>query len=146
MQPFFQQGDEQVNGEGTPDLGAHRVGAGAVKCFDAQRLLEPFEKQFDLPATAIQLGDGQSRVSGEFADAAVAVVAGDTLVELVFGEEVQQLGEDGATFVHKVKNRQPTVAHPRGVVAELKSKKDQTVKKRRFYRAEIAVRKILTGQ
>jgi hypothetical protein len=44
-------------------------------------------------------------VGGEFADAAVAVVTGDTLVELVFGEEVQELGEDGATFV-------PTVEKP----------------------------------
>ena len=32
-------------------------------------------------------------------------VTGDTLVELVFGEAVHDLGEDGATFVHKVKNR-----------------------------------------
>ena len=29
------------------------------------------------------------------------MVTGDTLVELVFGEEVEELGEDGATFVHK---------------------------------------------
>jgi hypothetical protein len=34
------------------------------------------------------------------------VVTGDTLVELVLGQEVEELGEDGATFVHKVKNRQ----------------------------------------
>jgi hypothetical protein len=74
------------------------------------------------------------------------VVTGDTLVELVFGEEVEELGEDGATFVHKVKNRQPAVEHPRGVVAELKSKNDRTTKKRRFYRAESVVIKTLTGQ
>jgi hypothetical protein len=51
------------------------------------------------------LGESQHKklfISGEFADAAVAVVTGDTLVELVFGEEVEELGEDGATFVHKV--------------------------------------------
>jgi hypothetical protein len=74
------------------------------------------------------------------------VVTGDTLVELVFGEEVEELGEDGATFVHKVENRQLAVEHPRKVVAKLKSKKDQTARKCRFYRAEIAVMKILTGQ
>jgi hypothetical protein len=48
-----------------------------------------------------QLGEGQDEevfVSGEFADAKVAVVTGDTLVEFVFGEEVEELGEDGATF------------------------------------------------
>jgi len=42
-------------------------------------------------------------VGGQLADAEVAVVAGDTLVKLVFGEEVEELGEDGATFVYKVK-------------------------------------------
>ena len=55
-----------------------------------------------------QLGEGQHEelfVSGEFADAEVAVITGDTLVELVFGEVVEELGEDGATFVHKVENR-----------------------------------------
>jgi len=46
---------------------------------------------------------GELFVGGQLADAEVAAVTGDTLVELVFGEEVQELGEDGATFVHKVK-------------------------------------------
>ena len=85
-------------------------------------------------------------IGGQFADAEVAVITGDTLVELVFGEEVEELGEDGATFVHKVENRQLAVEHPRKVVAKLKSKKDQTERKCRFYRAEIAVMKILIGQ
>jgi hypothetical protein len=61
MQTFFQNGDEQVNGDGAPDLGAHGVRAGAIKGFDAQMLLEPFEEQFDLPAAMIELDDGQSR-------------------------------------------------------------------------------------
>jgi hypothetical protein len=39
------------------------------------------------------------------------------------------LSEDGATFVHKVKSRQLAVEHHRGVVAELKSKKNRTTKK-----------------
>jgi hypothetical protein len=55
-----------------------------------------------------QLGKRQHKelfIGGEFADAAVAVVTGDTLVELVLGQEVEELGEDGATFVHKVENR-----------------------------------------
>ena len=47
---LFQEGDEQINGDGTPDRGAHGVGAGAVKGFAAQLLLDPFEEQFDLPA------------------------------------------------------------------------------------------------
>ena len=53
MQTFFQQSHEQVNSDGAPDLEAHRVGAGAVKGFDPQMLLEPFEEQFDLPAALI---------------------------------------------------------------------------------------------
>jgi hypothetical protein len=61
MQTLFQDGDEQINGDGAPDLGAHRVGAGAIKGFDAQMLLDPFEELFDLPAAPIQLGDGQRR-------------------------------------------------------------------------------------
>jgi hypothetical protein len=56
------------------------------------------------------------------------------------------LGEDGATFVHKVKNRRNAGSHPQGIVAKLKSKNDRTAGICRFYRAEIAVMKILTGQ
>ena len=59
MQAFFQNGDEQINGDGAPDLGAYRVGTGAIKGFDAQMLLDPFEEQFDLPAAPIELRDGQ---------------------------------------------------------------------------------------
>jgi hypothetical protein len=50
----------------------------------------------------------------------------DALVELVFGQEVEELGEDGATFVHKVENRRNAGSHPQGIVAELKSKNDRT--------------------
>ena len=85
-------------------------------------------------------------VGGQFRVAEVAVVTGDTFVELVLGQEVEELGEDGATFVHKVENRQLAVKHPRKVVAELKSKKVRTAIERRFYRNEIAVRKNLTGR
>jgi hypothetical protein len=67
------------------------------------------------------------------------VVTGDTLVEFVFGQEVEELGEDGATFVHKVENRRLAVEHPRGVVAELKSKNDRTAVLSSFYNGKIAV-------
>ena len=112
---------------------------------------ESGEPGFDVPQTFApgQLGKRQHKelfVSGQFADAEVAVVTGDTLVELVFGKEVQELGEDGATFVHKVENRRLAVEHPREAVAELKSKNDRTTRKCRFYQAETVVRKTLTGQ
>ncbi len=80
-------------------------------------------------------------VGGEFADAAVAVVTGDTLVEFVFGEEVEELGEDGATFVHRVENRRNAGNPPQGIVAELKSKNDRTAVLSSFYNGETAVSK-----
>jgi hypothetical protein len=45
-----------------------------------------------------------------------------------------------------VENRWIAVNHPRKAVAELKSKKGRTAMGRRFYRADVAVRKNLTGQ
>ena len=68
MQTFLQDGDEQINGDGTPDLGAHGVLARTVEGFDAQMLFDPFEEQFDLPAATIQLGDcqgGRGEVVGQ---------------------------------------------------------------------------------
>jgi len=44
-------------------------------------------------------------------DAEVATVTCDTLVELVFGQIVQKLGENGASFIHKVKTRWLAVKH-----------------------------------
>jgi hypothetical protein len=69
------------------------------------------------------------------------VVTSDTLVELVFGEEVEELGKDGATFVHKVKNRRNAGCHPQGIVAELKSKNDRTAVLSSFYNGETTVSK-----
>jgi hypothetical protein len=70
---------------------------------------------------------------------------GDTLVELVFGQEVQELGEDGATFVHKLENRQTPVIHPQRIVVKLKSKKAMIAKTRPFYMGKIAASQNLTG-
>ena len=40
----MQNGDDQVNGEGAPNFGAHDGGVDAVKRFDAEMLLEPLEE------------------------------------------------------------------------------------------------------
>jgi hypothetical protein len=48
-----EQGDQ-----GGPDLYLQGVGAGAHEGFDAQVLLQRFEEQLDLPALAIDGGDG----------------------------------------------------------------------------------------
>ena len=59
METLFDDGDEHVNRDGNPDLGFDRVLGGAEKHFDTKMLLDPFEKQLDLPAAAIQFGDGE---------------------------------------------------------------------------------------
>ena len=118
---FFVGVGQRAAGSGLPDAGVIEFGAeGRQTGFDVAQTFSPRE-----------LGERQHEklfVGGQFADAEVAVVTGDTLVELVFGEAVEELGEDGATFVHKVKNRRNAGNHPQGVVAELKSKNDQTAK------------------
>ncbi len=48
MQTFLQNDEEQIDGDGAPDLCAHSVGARAVEGFDAQVLFDPFEEQFEL--------------------------------------------------------------------------------------------------
>jgi len=47
-------GDEQVQADGSPDLGLDRVRRGAEKRLDAQMLLDLFEEQFHLPALAVE--------------------------------------------------------------------------------------------
>src|SRR5690349_362196 len=61
MQPFFEDGYQKVNRDGDPYLSPHGIKAGSVESFDAQVLFDPFEKQLDLPTTAIELSDNQSR-------------------------------------------------------------------------------------
>ena len=55
--------DEHVNADRDPDLRLHHVRTVAIKAFDPQVLFDPFEEQFHLPTTPIQVGDGQG---GEF--------------------------------------------------------------------------------
>ena len=132
--PLFVGIGQRVAGGGLADAGVIEFRAeGRQTGFDVAQTFAPG-----------QLGERQHEelfVSGQLADAEVAVVTGDTLVELVFGQEVEELGEDGATFVHKVKNRRNAGNHPQGIVAELKSKNDQTAVLSSFYNGEIAVSK-----
>ena len=71
MKFFFDNGDQHVSGDGAPDLRLHRILARAQKTLDAQMLLDPFEEQFDLPATLVQSSNGQGwqrRVSDQQQD------------------------------------------------------------------------------
>ena len=91
---FFVGIGQRAAGDGLADAGVIELWAeGRQTGFDVAQTFTPS-----------QLCEGQHKelfVSGQFANAKVAVVTGDTLVELVFGEEVEELGEDGATFVHR---------------------------------------------
>jgi hypothetical protein len=132
-------------------VGQCAAGGGLADAGVVEFRAEGSQAGFDFAQTFApsQLSESQHEklfISREFADAAVAVITSDTLVEFVFGQEVEELGEDGATFVHKVANRRNAGNHPQGMIAELKSKKDKTAKTRRFYKVGIAVSENLTGQ
>ena len=55
MQAFFGNRDQHVSADCNPDLRLDRVLVGAIKRLDAQMLLDPFEKQLDLPALAVKI-------------------------------------------------------------------------------------------
>src|SRR5689334_25080224 len=61
MQSFFENGNQKVHRNSGPDLDPYRVLGSAVEGLDSQMLVDPFEKQFDLPTTAIELSNGQCR-------------------------------------------------------------------------------------
>lgn len=54
-------GHQQVHAQRDPQLGLDRVGRVAEKHLDPQVLLDPFEKQFHLPATVIEFADRAGR-------------------------------------------------------------------------------------
>jgi hypothetical protein len=65
---LFQDGDEQVSAERSPNLDKHSVLGGADEGTNPEMSLDPFEKQFDLPAGAVNLAHlngGQAKVIGE---------------------------------------------------------------------------------
>src|ERR1019366_4313319 len=58
-EPLFDNGDQDIDGDSDPHLGAHGVFGRAIEGFDTQMLLDPFEEQFDLPTAAVELSDRQ---------------------------------------------------------------------------------------
>src|SRR5690606_7209287 len=60
-QPLADDGHQEIDRHGYPDLAFHSVFRGAVEAFDPQMLLDPFEEQFHLPALLVELGDGCCR-------------------------------------------------------------------------------------
>ena len=59
LQLLLRYRHQHVNTNGNPNLGFHRVVAGAVKVFDPQVLLDPFEEQLDFPTGLLEQGEGQ---------------------------------------------------------------------------------------
>jgi hypothetical protein len=55
---LFENGDEEINGNGDPDLSLDGIVRIAKERLNMQILLNPLEKQFDLPTLFIKLGDG----------------------------------------------------------------------------------------
>ena len=51
---------EQIGNQGGPDLDEHGILGGAVKGLDFQTLLDPLEKEFDLPVAAVEFGHLES--------------------------------------------------------------------------------------
>jgi len=80
MQAFLGNGDQHVSADRDPDLRLDRVLVGAIKRLDAQVLLDPFEKQLDLPALSIQVRYQlrfECEVVGQERDAFATVVLED---------------------------------------------------------------------
>ena len=59
LQFLLDDGNEYVNADGDPDLRPYGAGRRAIKGFDSQMLFDPFEKQFDSPATLVELRNRQ---------------------------------------------------------------------------------------
>jgi hypothetical protein len=54
---FFDDGDQNISGNGAPDLSLDGVLAGGQEPLDPQVLLDPFEEQFNLPAVLVELSN-----------------------------------------------------------------------------------------
>ncbi len=60
-QTRLDDGHQDVDTDGDPDLGFPGVGRRPVERFDAQVLFDPFEEELHLPPGLVQLRDGEGR-------------------------------------------------------------------------------------
>ena len=56
---FADDGNQDINADGNPDLGLDCVFGVAIETFDVEVLFDPFEEEFDSPAGTIELSDGK---------------------------------------------------------------------------------------
>jgi hypothetical protein len=61
VEALLDDGDQDIDGDGDPDLGLDGVLGGSEEALDAQVLLDPFEEQLDLPAAFVEPCNGQCR-------------------------------------------------------------------------------------
>src|SRR5262245_31118085 len=87
-------------------IGQRAAGGGLAYAAVIELGAQGVQTRFDVPQALApgQLSkghDGELFVAGELARAEIAAVALHTFVEFVLGDVVQQLGKNGAAFVHK---------------------------------------------
>ena len=61
LEALLDNGDEDVDRDGDPDLGFHRVFGCPEELLDPQMLLDPLEEQLDLPSALVKGADGHGR-------------------------------------------------------------------------------------
>ena len=114
MKTLFDDRHQEINGDSDPDLRANGVFGDAVKGFDAQVLLDPFEEQFHLPSAAVELRDGQGRLAeivgekDQSASAERVAIANSSQGLWIFFEGIKLNQDDGLieeqarAFVHRL--------------------------------------------
>src|SRR6266853_546274 len=61
LEALLDDGDEDVDRDGDPELGFHRVFGCPEELLDPQTLLDPLEEQLDLPSALVEGADGRGR-------------------------------------------------------------------------------------
>ena len=61
IEAHFEDGHQQIDRHGDPDMRFDGVLGTAIEALDAQVRLDPLEEQLDLPAVFVEPGDGDRR-------------------------------------------------------------------------------------
>ena len=61
LESFLENSNQDVDGDSDPYLCVHSVLGSSVECFDSKMLFDPFEEEFDLPTTLVELCNGKRR-------------------------------------------------------------------------------------
>ncbi len=61
FQLLADDGNQNVNADGNPNLSLHSIGRSPIEIANSQVLFDPLEEEFYLPAAFVELGDGNGR-------------------------------------------------------------------------------------